>query len=85
MCAVMNVDRLKERYNVDKNELVSNLLKVSLQYVINVHGFNEDEYFVEDVTAIIAEYELLILKMVNELIQASIEVVMEFSEKYPKP
>jgi hypothetical protein len=36
----------------------------------------------EDVTTIIADYEMLILKMLNELIQASIAVVKQFGEKY---
>ncbi len=35
--------------------MVSNLLKISLHYAIEVHKFNKDEYFIEDVTAIIAD------------------------------
>ena len=76
-------DRLKKKYTREKDELIRNLLKSPLQYALEANEFSEEDYFVEDVTVIIADYEMLVLKIVDELVQASLEVVREFGEKYP--
>jgi len=75
---------LSKRYSKEKDEHISVLLKSSLRYALEANGFNEENYFVEDVTVVIADYEMLVLKIVNELVQASLAVVQEFSEQYSK-
>jgi hypothetical protein len=77
-----DLNLLERKYNREKEELITNLLKTSLKYALEANKFDEETYFIEDVTTIIADYEMLILKMVNELIHSSIGVVKQFSEKY---
>jgi hypothetical protein len=81
--ALVDQDLLEYKYGRKRDELITNLLKSSLQYALEANRFNEEDYFVEDVTTVIADYEMLILKTVDELIQASFAVVKEFGDKYP--
>jgi len=58
------------------------LLQSSLVYVLKTRDFDGENYYMEDITAILADYQTLILSFVNELIDESFNVMREFGDKF---
>ena len=71
-------------FNREKDEGIKKILTSSFSYAVKRHDFDVENYFVEDVTDVIAEYQTLILKIRNELIDGSFAVMKEFGDKYTK-
>jgi hypothetical protein len=47
-----------------------------------MHDFDGEEYFMEDITSILADYQTIILRSIDDLIVGSFAVMKEFGEKY---
>lgn len=75
-------NKLEKQYNTEKDEAVKMLLQSSLVYSLKLHNFDGEDYFMEDVTSVLADYQTLILKAMDELIEGSFAVMKEFGEKY---
>ena len=73
---------LEKQYNVDKEEAIKMLLQTSLVYTLKMHDFDGEEYFIEDITSILADYQTIILRSIDDLIVGSFAVMKEFGEKY---
>jgi hypothetical protein len=41
-----------------------------------------EDYFVEDVTSVLADYQTLILRIIDELVDGSFAVMKEFGDEY---
>ena len=77
-------DEHEKAFNREKDEGINKLLKSSFSYAVNLHDFDVENYYVEDVTEVIADYQTLILKIINELVDGSFAVMKEFGDKYTK-
>ena len=77
-----NNDTLEKEYNKEKEESMRKLLQSSLVYVLKTRDFDGENYYMEDITAILADYQTLILSFVNELIDESFNVMREFGDKF---
>jgi hypothetical protein len=75
-------DNLEKQYNIDKEEAIKMLLQSSLVYALKMHDFDGEEYFMEDITSILADYQTIILRSIDDLIIGSFAVMKEFGEKY---
>ena len=75
-------DGLEKQYNSEKDEAIKMFLQSSLVYSLKIHDFDGEKYFMEDVTSVLADYQTLILKVIDELIEGSFAVMKEFGEKY---
>lgn len=75
----------ERQFNKDKEEYIKNLLQAALVYALKTQGFDEKKYYVEDVTAVLADYQTLILQMIDELIVGSFAVMRQFGDKYKHP
>jgi hypothetical protein len=75
-------EKLEKQYNADRDEAIKLLLQSSLVYALKIHNFDAEKYFIEDVTSVLADYQTLILKGMDELIEGSFAVMKEFGEKY---
>jgi hypothetical protein len=49
---------------------------------VKLHGFDAENYFVEDVTSVLADYQTLILRIIDEIVNGSFAVMKEFGDKY---
>ena len=74
----------EKAFNREKDEGIKTLLKSSFAYSVKLHDFDAENYYVEDVTEVIADYQTLILKIINELVDGSFAVMKEFGDKYTK-
>ena len=81
---IVKKDEHERQFNREKDEGIKNLLKSSFSYAVKLHGFDPENYYVEDVTEVIADYQTLILKIINELVDGSFAVMKEFGDKYTK-
>ena len=43
-------------------------LHSSLIYSLKIHDFNDEDYYIEDVTSVMFDYQALILKIIEETI-----------------
>ena len=77
-------DENERQFNVEKDEGIKTLLKSSFAYAVKRHDFDVENYYVEDVTEVLADYQTLILKIINELVDGSFAVMKEFGDKYSK-
>ena len=75
-------DEHEKVFNKEKDEGIKKLLQSSFAYAVKLHEFDVENYYVEDVTEVIADYQTLILKIINELIDGSFAIMKEFGEKY---
>ena len=75
-------DKLERDFTREKEEGIKQLLKSSFSYAVKLHYFDSKKYYVEDVTAVLADYQTLILKIVDELVEGSFAVMKEFTDKY---
>ena len=73
---------IEKQYKVEKSEAIKKILQSSLIYSLKIHNFDGENYYIEDITSILADYQTLILKAVDELIEGSFAVMKEFGEKY---
>ena len=72
----------EEQFNKEKDEGINKLLKSSFAYAVKLHDFDAEKYYVEDVTEVLADYQTLILRIINELVDGSFAVMKEFGDKY---
>ena len=77
-------DEHEKAFSREKDEGIKTLLKSSFEYAVKLHDFDVENYYVEDVTDVIADYQTLILKIINELVDGSFAVMKEFGDKYTK-
>ena len=77
-------DENEKQFNKEKDEGIKKLLKSSFTYAVKRHNFDAEKYFVEDVTEVLADYQTLILKIINELVDGSFSVMKEFRDKCTK-
>jgi len=77
-------DEHEKRYNLEKDEGIRKLLQSSLVYSLKTHDFNEEDYYIEDVTSVMADYQALILKIIEELVDGSFAVMKELGDRYLK-
>ena len=77
-------DENERQFNVEKDEGIKTLLTSSFAYAVKRHDFDVENYYVEDVTEVLADYQTLILKIINELVDGSFAVMKEFGDKYTK-
>jgi len=77
-------DEHEKQYNEEKDEGIKKLLQSSLVYSLKIHDFNEEDYYIEDVTAVMADYQALILKIIDEMVDGSFAVMKELGDKYLK-
>ena len=70
------------QFNRAKDEGLKKLLQSSLVYALELHKFDEEKYYVEDVTAVTADFQTMILGIIEELVENSFAVTKEFREKY---
>ncbi len=77
-------DENEKAFNREKDEGIKKLLQSSFAYAVKRHDFDAEKYYVEDVTEVIADYQTLILKIINELVDGSFAVMKEFGDKYTK-
>ena len=77
-------DEHEKQFNKEKDEGIKTLLKSSFSYAVKRHAFDAEKYFVEDVTEVLADYQTLILKIINELVDGSFAIMKEFGDKYAK-
>ncbi len=75
-------DEHEKAFNREKDEGIKTLLKSSFAYAVKLHDFDVENYYVEDVTEVIADYQTLILKIINELVDGSFAIMKEFGDKY---
>ena len=78
------MDEPEQQFNREKDEGIKKLLQSSFSYAVKRHGFDVENYYVEDVTEVVADYQTLILKIINELVDGSFAVMKEFGDKYTK-
>ena len=75
-------DEQEKQFNKEKDEGIKKLLKSSFSYAVKLHGFDAENYYVEDVTSVLADYQTLILRIIDELVEGSFAVMKEFGDKY---
>ena len=76
------MDEHEEQFNKEKDEGIKTLLKSSFAYAVKLHDFDTEKYFVEDVTSVLADYQTLILRIIDELVDGSFAVMKEFEDKF---
>ncbi len=84
MSMAVKKDEHEKAFNREKDEGIKMLLKSSFSYAVKRHAFDAEKYYVEDVTEVLADYQTLILKIINELVDGSFAVMKEFGDKYTK-
>jgi hypothetical protein len=80
----MNVDdeSLTNVYESAKGEGIKTLLQVSLVYSLKTRNFDDDNYYVEDVTSVVETYQKRILQIIDELIDTPFAVMNKFEGQY---
>ena len=63
----------------DTKRTLRGVVKIDIKWF-----YHNEDYFIEDVTEVIADYHTLILKIINELVDGSFAVMKEFGDKYTK-
>ena len=77
-------DEHERQFNLEKDEGIKKLLTSSFGYAVKLHNFDAEKYYVEDVTSVLADYQTLILRIIDELVDGSLAVMKEFGDKYTK-
>ena len=58
--------------------------RTNIDSSFSLNHSDAEKYFVEDVTEVLADYQTLILKIINELVDGSFAIMKEFGDKYTK-
>ncbi len=77
-------DEHERQFNLEKDEEIKKLLTSSFRYAVKLHNFDAENYYIEDVTSVLADYQTLILRIIDELVDGSFAVMKEFGDKYTK-
>ena len=77
--SIKDTDRKYESY---REQTIRAFLQSSLAYVLITRNFDGENYYKEDITEILADFQTLILSTVSELIEGSFAVMKEFGKKY---
>ena len=78
----MNVDdeSLTNAYESAKGDGIKTLLQAS--YSLKTRNFDDDNYYVEDVTSVVETYQKKVLQIIDELIDTSFAVMKKFEGQY---
>jgi hypothetical protein len=81
---VDNNEALTRAYVSAKEEGIKTLLQASLVYSLKIRNFNGEDYYMEDVTAVVETYQKQVLQIIDMLIDTSFAVMKEFEDQYSK-
>ena len=81
---VDNNEALTRAYVSAKEEGIKTLLQASLVYSLKIRNFNDEDYNMEDVTAVVETYQKQVLQIIDMLIDTSFAVMKEFEDQYSK-
>ncbi len=81
---VENNEALTRAYVSAKEEGIKTLLQASLVYSLKIRNFNDEDYYMEDVTAVVETYQKQVLQITDMLIDTSFAVMKEFEDQYSK-
>ena len=81
---VDNNEALTRAYISAKEEGIKTLLQASLVYSLKIRNFNDEDYNMEDVTAVVETYQKQVLQIIDMLIDTSFAVMKEFEDQYSK-
>jgi hypothetical protein len=81
---VENNEALTRAYVSAKEEGIKTLLQASLVYSLKIRNFNDEDYNMEDVTAVVETYQKQVLQIIDMLIDTSFAVMKEFEDQYSK-
>ena len=82
----MNADNesLIKTFESAKEEGIKTLLQASLVYSLKTRNFNDENYYVEDVTSVVETYQKQVLQIIDVLIDTSFAVMKEFEDQYTR-
>ncbi len=75
-----NNEALTRAYESAKEEGIKTLLQASLVYSLKIRNFNEENYYIEDVTSVVETYQKQVLQIIDVLIDTSFAVLKKFEE-----
>lgn len=81
---VDNNEALTRAYESAKEEGIKTLLQASLVYSLKTRNFNDENYYVEDITSVVEVYQKQVLQIIDVLIDTSFAVMKEFEDQYSK-
>jgi hypothetical protein len=73
---------LTRAYDSAKEEGIKTLLQASLVYSLKIRNFDDENYYVEDVTSVVETYQKQVLQIIDVLIDTSFAVMKEFEDQY---
>ena len=53
-------------------------------YSLKVRNFNDENYYIENVTSVVETYQKQVLQIIDVLIDTSFAVMKEFEDQYSK-
>ena len=81
---VDNNETLTRAYESAKEEGIKTLLQASLVYSLKIRNFDDENYYIEDVTSVVETYQKQVLQIIDVLIDTSFAVMKEFEGQYSK-
>jgi hypothetical protein len=81
---VDNNEALIRAYESAKEEGIKVLLQAALVYSLKIRSFNDEDYYIEDVTSVVEVYQKQVLQIIDVLIDTSFAVMKEFEDQYSK-
>jgi hypothetical protein len=80
----MNADEesFTNAYESAKGEGIKTLLQASLVYSLKTRSFDDENYYVEDVTSVVETYQKKVLQIIDELIDTSFALMKKFEDQY---
>ena len=81
---VDNNEALIRAYESAKEEGIKALLQAALVYSLKMRSFNDEDYYIEDVTSVVETYQKQVLQIIDVLIDTSFAVMREFEGQYSK-
>ena len=81
---VDNKEALTHAYESAKEEGIKTLLQASLVYSLKIRNFNDENYYIEDVTSVVETYQKQVLHIIDVLIDTSFAVMKTFEDQYKK-
>ena len=80
----MNADEesFTNAYESAKGGGIKTLLQASLVYSLKTLSFDDENYYVEDVTSVVETYQKKVLQIIDELIDTSFALMKKFEDQY---
>ena len=73
---------LKKTFESAMEEGIKTLLQSSLVYSLKIRNFNDENYYIEDVTSVVEIYQEQVLQIIDMLIDTSFAVMKNFKDQY---